>query len=192
MIAAVEGTLELRGAGWAVIKVGGVSLRVQVSNFTLNELGAIGEKVRLHTHLHWKEDSIALYGFMYQQELDLFKLLITVNGVGPKSALAMLSGMEYERLASAVATGDVDLLTELPGVGKKMAGRLVVELKSKLEKEWVGVSPQLAEDTAELAAVLTSLGYSASDAARAAARVPPSSGLSLEEKTKLALRHLAK
>jgi Holliday junction DNA helicase RuvA len=192
MIAAVEGTLEVRGAGWAIIKVGGVSLRVQVSNFTLNELGAAGERVRLHTHLHWKEDSIALYGFMYQQELDLFKLLITVNGVGPKSALAMLSGMEYERLASAIASGNVDLLTELPGVGKKMASRLVVELKSKLEKEWVGVSPQLAEGTAELAAVLTSLGYSASEAARAAARVLPSSGLSLEEKTKLALRHLTK
>lgn len=192
MIAAVEGVLELRGDGWAVVKVGGVSLRIQVSDFTLNELGAIGEKVRLHTHLHWKEDSVALYGFMYQQELDLFKLLITVNGVGPKSALAMLSRMEYARLASAIASGDVALLTELPGVGKKMASRLVVELKSKLEKEWAVVSPQLAEGTAELAAVLTSLGYSASESARAAARVPPSSTLSLEERTKLALRHLTK
>jgi Holliday junction DNA helicase RuvA len=192
VIASVEGTLELRGAGWVVVKVGGVSLRVQVSNFTLNELGAAGESVRLYTHLHWKEDSIALYGFMYQQELDLFKLLITVNGVGPKSALAMLSGMECERLASAIASGDVALLTELPGVGKKMASRLVVELKGKLEKEWVGVSPQLAEGTAELVAVLTGLGYSASEAARAAAQVPLSSGLSLEEKTRLALRHLAK
>jgi len=192
VIAAVEGTLELRGAGWAVVKVGGVSFRIQVSGFTLSELGAIGEKVRLHTHLHWKEDSIALYGFAHQQELDLFKLLITVNGVGPKSALAMLSGMECERLASAIASSDVTLLTELPGVGKKMASRLVVELKSKLEKEWVGVSPQLAEGTTELAAVLTSLGYSASEAARAAALVPPSSDLSLEEKTRLALRHLAK
>jgi Holliday junction DNA helicase RuvA len=192
VIASVEGTLELRGAGWVVVKVGGISLRVQMSDFTLNELGAIGEKVRLHTHLHWKEDSIALYGFMYQQELDLFRLLITVNGVGPRSALAMLSRMQYERLASAIAGGDVDLLTELPGVGKKMASRLVVELKGKLEKEWVGVSPQLAEGTAELVAVLTGLGYSASEAARAAAQVPLSSGLSLEEKTRLALRHLAK
>lgn len=192
MIAAVEGTLELRGADWVVIKVGGVSLQVYLSGCALSQLGAVGEAARFHTYLHWKEDNIALYGFVSQQELDLFKRLITVNGVGPRLALSMLSGIDCARLASAIAGGDIDLLTQLPGVGKKMASRLVLELKTKLEKEWTGVAPYITEDSTELTAVLTNLGYSAAEATRAVAELPDSPDLSLEDRVKLVLRHLAK
>ena len=192
MIAAIEGTLELRGTDWAIIKVGGVSLRVYLPASSLNQLGAVGERVQLYTHLHWKEDSIALYGFTSQQELDLFKMLTSVDGVGPKLALAMLSNLNPEQLALAIVSGNVDLLTQLPGVGKKTANRLVLELRSKLEKGWEAVSSYLAQDSAELIAALTNLGYSTTEATQAVAKLPYATDLTLEEKIKLALQHLAR
>ena len=192
MITAIEGTLESRGLEWAVVKVGGVSLQIHLSSFSVGRLGPVGDRVCLCTHLYWKEDSVALYGFTSQQELDLFKLLIGVNGVGPRLALTMLSGMECGQLAVAIASGNVELLVQIPGLGKKMAGRLVLELKSKLAKDLVGVSMYAGEDSNELTAVLTNLGYSAAEIARAVAEIPPSSDLSLEDKTKLALRYLGR
>jgi Holliday junction DNA helicase RuvA len=192
MIAAIEGTLELRGTDRIVIKVGGVSLQVYLPTSSLNQLGAIGKKVHLYTHLHWKEDNVALYGFISQQELDLFKMLTSVNSVGPKTALAMLSRLSPEQLALAIASGNVDLLTQIPGVGKKTANRLVLELKGKLEKGWAEVSSYLTQDNAEVVAALTNLGYSAAEATKAVAELPPSPDLSLEGKIKLALQHLAK
>lgn len=192
MIAAIEGTLELRGTDRIVIKVGGVSLQVYLPASSLNQLGAVGKKVHLYTHLHWKEDNIALYGFISQQELDLFKMLTSVNGVGPKTALAMLSHLSPEQLALAIASGNIDLLTQIPSVGKKTANRLVLELKGKLEKGGVGVGPYLTQDNAEVVAALTNLGYSAAEATKAVAELPSSPDLSLEDKIKLALQHLAK
>jgi len=193
MIAAIEGTLELRGTQWVIIKVGGVSLQIYLPTSTLNQLGAEGERVQLYTHLHWREDSVALYGFLSQQELDLFKMLISVDGVGPKVALAMLSNLNPEQLVLAIASGNIDLLTQLPGIGTKTANRLVVELKSKLEKGWTGaISSYLTQDNAEIIAVLTNLGYSASEATKAVASLPASSALALEDKIKLALQYLAK
>lgn len=192
MIAAIEGTLELRGTDRIVIKVGGVSLQVYLPASSLNQLGAVGKKVHLYTHLHWKEDNIALYGFVSQQELDLFKMLTSVNSVGPKTALAMLSHLNPEQLALAIASGNIDLLTQVPGVGKKTANRLVLELKGKLEKGGVGVGPYLTQDNAEVVAALTNLGYSAAEATKAVAELPSSPGLCLEDKIKLALQHLAK
>jgi len=192
MIAAIEGTLELQGSDWAIIKVGGVSLQVYLPSSSLDQLGAVGQRVQLCTHLHWKEDNIALYGFISQQELDLFKMLISVSGIGPKVALAMLSNLNPEQLAIAIASGNVDLLTRMPGVGKKTASRLVLELQGKLEKGWTGVSPYLTGDSAEVVAVLTSLGYSTSEVTQAVAALPSSPDLTLEEKIKLALKHLAR
>lgn len=190
MIAAIEGTLERRGSDWAIIKIGGVSLQVYLSNPTLNQLGAIGQRVQLSTYLYWKEDNIALYGFTSEQDLELFKLLISVNTVGPRLALAMLSSISSDQLTLAIGSGNVDLLTQVPGLGRKTASRLVLELRSKLEKEPAGVTSYLTEDNAEVAAALTKLGYSAAEAARAVAELPQSPDLSLEDKVKLALRHL--
>lgn len=192
MIAAIEGTLELRGTAWAIIKVGGVSLQVYLPASSLNQLGAVGERVQLYTHLHWKEESLALYGFISQQELDLFRMLTSVDGVGPKLALAMLSNLNPEQLALAIVSGNVDLLTQLPGVGRKTANRLVLELRSKLEKGWEAVSSYLTQDSAEIIAALTNLGYSTTEATQTVAKLPYSTDLTLEEKVKLALQHLAK
>lgn len=192
MIAAIEGTLERRGSGWAIIKVGGMSFQVYLSDSASDQLGAVGDKVQLHTYLQWKEDNVALYGFVSQQDLALFRLLITVNTVGPKLALKILSGISSEQLVLAIARNDVDLLTQLPGVGKKTASRVVLELKSKIEKEQMGVPSYLTEDNADVVEALTKLGYSAAESARAVAELPSSRDLGLEEKVKLALRYLAK
>jgi Holliday junction DNA helicase RuvA len=187
MIAGLEGTLESRTAGGAIIKVGGVSLQVHMPSSTLASIGAIGEQVHLYTHLHLREDNVALYGFASPEELELFQMLIAVSGVGPKVALAMLSAMNPSQLALAIATGNVDLLSQVPGVGKKMASRLALELKGKLEGIWV-VAPT-AHGDAEVIAALTTLGYTTSEAASAVATLPDTPELSVEEKIRLALQY---
>jgi len=190
MIAGLHGTLESRGANWAIIKVGGLSLQVYMPASTLSTLGAIGEEVHLHTHLHFKEDNLALYGFASQQELELFQMLIGVTGVGPKASLSMLSAMNANDLALAIATGNVDLLSQVPGIGKKMSSRLVLELKGKLESVGVGAAV-LGEANAEVIAALVSLGYSPSEAASAVAAIADSPDLAIEDKIRLALQHFA-
>ncbi len=189
MIAGLEGTLESRSADRAIIKVGGVSLLVHMPSSTLASLGAIGEQVHLYTHLHLREDNVALYGFASPEELELFQTLIGVSGVGPKVALAMLSAMNPSQLALAIATGNVDLLSQVPGVGKKMASRLALELKGKLEGVWVGAPT--AQGDAELIAALINLGYTPSEAAAAVATLPDSPDLTVEEKIRLALQYFA-
>lgn len=190
MIAGLHGTLESRGSNWAIIKVGGISLQVYMPASTLNTLGPIGNEVHLHTHLHVREESLALYGFASQQELELFQMLIGVTGVGPKASLTMLSAMNANDLALAIATGNVDLLTQVPGIGKKIASRLILELKGKLESIWVGAAVS-AEGNAEVIAALVSLGYSPSEAAAAIAAIPDSPDLTTEDKIRLALQHFA-
>jgi len=157
---------------------------------TLSTLGTIGEEVRLHTHLHVREDNATLYGFASTEERELFQSLIGVSGLGPRLALAMLSAMDVEKLTMAIATGSTDLLTVVPGIGKKMANRLVLELKDKIGAGWITTpAAQLAQENTDVLAALTSLGYSVAEATRAVATLPPSSDLSLEEKIKLALQY---
>ena len=193
MIAGLDGTLEQINADSAIIKVSGVSFQVFTPASTLGQIGSIGERVHLYTHLHWKEDSTALYGFTTPQELDLFKMLITVSGVGPKSALSVLSTLRPDDLASAIINSDVDRITQAPGIGKKTAGRLVLELKGKLEKGWGGViTGGPARDNAQVVDALTNLGYSTADANRGAAATADSQDLTLEERIRLALRHLGR
>ena len=190
MIASLYGKLESLGSDGAVINVGGIGFQVYMPTSTLSELGKIGEEVKLHTYLHLREDNAALYGFASTDELGLFQNLISVSGLGPKLALAMLSAMNIERLTMAIATSSADLLTEIPGIGKKMANRLILELKDKLGAGWITTpGVQLAEENAEVLAALTSLGYSVTEATRAVASLPPDSKLSLEEKVKLALQY---
>lgn len=191
MISALTGTVEGRGADFVVLNVGGVSFRVHTSASTLNELGDIGERTRLHTYLHVREENIALYGFATPEELALFEMLIGVSGVGPKIALALLSALKPDQLALALASGDADLLGQVPGVGKKMAGRLVLELQGKIEREEVGAPHILAvSGHADIISALTRLGYTTAEAAAAVAALPTSPDLTLEDKVRLALKRL--
>ncbi len=188
MIASLKGKLESLGSDSAIINVGGVGFEVHMSTSTMSKMGVIGREVTLYTHLHLREDNASLYGFATTEELDLFQALLSVSGLGPKLALAMLSTMEVEQLVMAIATGSTDLLTSIPGIGKKMAHRLVLELKDKIAAGWVAAAEALpSEGNAEVLAALTSLGYSASEATRAVASLPRDEELSLEEKIKLAL-----
>lgn len=192
MIVALEGILESRGVDSAVVKVGPLSLRVYIPGSTLSQLGSVGDNVSLHTHLYLREDNVALYGFASAEELGLFQNLISVSGIGPKAALGLLSALNPEQLASAIVSGNVDLLSQAPGLGKKMAGRIVLELKSKLESEWEGVvAPVLAQEDADVVAALTNLGYSLKEATQAVSSLPDSRELDLEERVRLALQQLA-
>ncbi|MBE9514361.1 MAG: Holliday junction branch migration protein RuvA, partial [Chloroflexi bacterium] len=138
MIATLEGTLEYRGSDSIVIAVGGVGFQVSVPGSTLAQLGTVSDRISLHIHLHLREDNISLYGFASYEELGLFKNLISVSGIGPKVALALLSFLNADQMVVAITTGNVDVISQVPGVGRKMASRLVVELGEKLEKEWKG------------------------------------------------------
>jgi len=190
MIASLHGKLESLDSDGAIINVGGMGFRVYMPTSTLSTLGKIGEGVKLHTYLHLREDNAALYGFASTDELGLFQNLISVSGLGPKLALAMLSAMNIERLTMAIATSSADLLTEIPGIGKKMANRLILELKEKIGAGWITTpAVQLAEENAEVVAALTSLGYSVSEATKAVASLPPDSKLNLEDKVKQALAY---
>ena len=191
MIATLEGILESRGNDSVIINVGGIGFRVYVSGSTLSQLGAVKGKVSLYTHLHVREDNVSLYGFASSEELALFKNLISVSGVGSKVALALLSALNPEQLVMAITSGDSDLISQAPGIGKKMASRLVVELRGKLEKEWKEVALPLAPESADAIAALTGLGYSLTEATKAISKLSDSEELSLEEKIKMALQQMA-
>jgi len=190
MIASLKGILDSLGSDGAIIDVNGIGFQVFMPTSTYTKLGAVGKEVELYTHLHLREDEATLYGFASTDELRLFQTLIGVSGLGPRLALAMLSAMSIEQITMALASGNADLLTAIPGIGKKMAERLILELKDKVAAGWVTApAGQLAEENAEVLSALTSLGYSVNEASRAVATLPPSSDLSLEEKIKLALQY---
>jgi Holliday junction DNA helicase RuvA len=190
VIASLYGKLQSLSSEWAIIDVGGIGFQVFMPTSTLSTLGAIGNYVKLYTHLHLREDNIALYGFTSADELRLFETITTVSGIGPKLALAMLSTLSVEQIIMAIATASADVLAMTPGVGKKTASRIILELKETIGAGWV-ITPttQLAQENSDVLAALTALGYSNAEATRAVATLPPSPKLSLEEKIKLALQY---
>jgi holliday junction DNA helicase RuvA len=135
LIALLEGLVAERGAHRAVLLAGGVGYEVQCSTTTLGTLPSIGQQARVLTHLHVRDDALTLFGFATQTERDLFVLLLGVGGVGPKLALAILSVLSPEAFRRAVLAGDADAITVVPGVGKKVAARIVLDIKEKLGGE---------------------------------------------------------
>jgi Holliday junction DNA helicase RuvA len=198
MIAAVRGVLEGKTLTGALVRVGGVTFLVQAPVTTLSQLGGVGDEVTLHTHLYMREDVIALYGFGSLEDLQLFEILLNVTGVGPRMGVAILSSMSAESFRQAVINGDEQRLTLIPGVGKKLAGRLVLELREKLAKgapvgAGVGGAVAAGSARAEVIEALTGLGYSTASAQAAYNKLPPeSAAASLEEQIMQVLRYLAK
>lgn len=191
MIASLHGKLESISTDSAIVNVNGIGFLVYMPVSTLNTLGRVGQETHLQTNLVVREDSMTLYGFATDGELELFQVLTGVSGLGPKLALAMLSSMSVEQISTAIATENIDLLTAIPGIGKKMANRLVLELKDKISAGLISIpAVQLAEENAEVIAALTSLGYSLAEASRAVSNLPESDML-LEEKIKLALQYFS-
>jgi len=191
MIASLNGKIESMGSEWAIINVGGIGFQVFMPTSTLSSLGAAGKEVKLYTHLYLREDNAALYGFASADELGIFQTLIGVSGLGPRLAIAMLSAMKVESLAMAIASGSADLLTRIPGIGKKMADRIILELKEKIGAGWISApTTEMAQANSDVLAALTALGYSVSEASRAIMNLPPSpTDLTLEEKVRLALQY---
>jgi Holliday junction DNA helicase RuvA len=196
LIAAVRGTLEARSLDSAYIGVGGVTLRVYAPLSTLSSL-TVGEHVRLHTYLLVREDVLALYGFSSADDRDLFEQLLAVGGVGPRTAVALLSSMSAGAFREAVLTEDVQRLTLAPGVGKKLAARLVLELRPRFEKlaptgayGQAGGAPVASR--AAVVEALTNLGYAPAEAAAAARALPEGATGNLEDLMMQALRSLAR
>ena len=195
MIASVDGLVTVIGLDSLVLEVGGIGYRVFVSPDVLAAT-ATGARLKLHTHHLVREDLQALYGFPTADELGFFELLLTVTGVGPKVALAIVGSRPVADLQLAIIEQDQALLVSLPGIGKKLAERIIFELKEKVTA--AGVAARAAAGAGgvgegEVVAALQALGYSlgeARDASRAALAEPGAADASLEERVKAALRTL--
>jgi len=172
MIARLTGVLLEKGEDTAIVDVNGVGYLVHLSAATLLALPARGERVGLRTITHVREDALDLFGFATEEEEDVFRALVHVKGVGPRAAQNILSGIEPRDLAQAVAQGDVARLTKVPGVGKKTAERLVVELKDKLlalaRAAGPGRSPARGGPLDQLQVALVNLGYKPAQAEQVA------------------------
>jgi Holliday junction DNA helicase RuvA len=192
MIAAVTGRLESRTADGVVVNVGGVSFRILAPTSTIRDCGDIGGTVVLYTHLHVREDALSLYGFLRPTERDFFERLLGVSGIGPIVALSLLSALSLTDLERAIAGGDIDTLSHIPGVGKKTSARLVLELKGKLDLSQASSGrPAAANADTEVLTALTNLGYPLAAAQDAIQNLPTDPSLSTADKIRLALRSLA-
>ena len=176
MIDFIEGTVESKAPGELVISAGGVGFLLACSNATLAEAPAKGEKWRCHTVLNVREDAMELFGFATRQERAMFKRLCQVTGVGAKTALGVLSAMPLRDLSVAIVTGDVAALSRAPGIGKKTAQRIVLELKDKVEQQDISAASaagaaapaaMVGDAQREAQAALQALGYTSAEAARA-------------------------
>ncbi|SDT86574.1 Holliday junction branch migration protein RuvA [Geopseudomonas guangdongensis] len=201
MIGRLRGTLAEKQPPHLLVDVGGVGYELEMPLSSLYRLPALGEAVTLHTHLVVREDAHLLYGFAEKRERELFRELIRLNGVGPKLALALMSALEVDELVRCVQNEDIKALTRVPGVGKKTAERLLVELKDRF-KAWDGLSslPLPAQEPLRVATVssaesdavsaLVALGFKPAEASRAVALVLED-GLSSEELIRRALKGMA-
>jgi len=188
VIVNVHGVFEAEGPDWVNVRVGGVTLQVFVPAASIGELGPVGGQVSLHTHLRLRDEQPVLYGFTAPASLALFLLLNGVSGVGPRLSLALLSGLGPARLQQAIASGDVAALASAPGVGRRIASRIVLELKGKLEVDEAGAMPDQTASDVEVIAALTALGYSLNEARRAVSNLEPGPDLTLEDRVRLALQ----
>lgn len=197
MISHLNGTLEHIDQSHVVIDVGDVGYRVNVPASVLNRLPKVGEKVKLFTIQVVREDDISLYGFMQKEERALFSLFLSVSGIGPKLAMALISGFPIDRLVSAIASGDVALLSSVSGIGRKTAERIVVELREKIGRAYAirpsemtaGIRGESAIISDSIAALIA-LGYSPREAREAILKLNAEKMSSVEEIIKEALKAL--
>lgn len=189
MITGLTGQLMKIGSEWVDVAVGGVTLRVFIPISMVDALGKVGEQVMLHTSLQVREDSLTLYGFPNDDTRLAFETLLRVNGIGPRHGLAVLSRLTPETLAAAVEQDNIDAFDLVPGVGKKIAQRVILELKGKLADEWALATSGVSA-SGDIVSALTSLGYTAYEAREAASQIPADQTLSLEDRLRLALEYL--
>ena len=191
MLYSVSGKLASKSDRFVVVETGGLGLKIATNEGTQKGLPAVGGNVKLFCHLHVREDSLDLFGFGSAGELNFFEMLISVSGVGPKSALAIMDVASLEELAAAIKEGRPDLMTRASGIGRKTAERIIVELRTKVQSAKSGMVVEKMESGADIIEALVSLGYSRDQARSALAKVDPKI-TEMEPRLKAALAILSK
>lgn len=203
MFAYIKGSLEVKTNGYIVIDVNGIGYKIFMAETAINKLGAIGEIIKIHTYVRVREDDISIYGFNTNEELRMFELLLSVSGIGAKSALVILSNVSVSSFALAIINNDINLLKKLPGIGPKTAQRVILELKDKLKKEneivanentdisdTINTAIMDDEKIAEATAALKVLGYTGKEIEKALEKVD--ANLSVEDIIRKGLLNLAR
>ena len=189
MIAFVRGIATDMTENSVIVETGGIGYEIYMTGEGLSQLH-MGEKVKIHTYFQVREDAMQLYGFLKKDDLQMFKLLLGVNGVGPKAAMGVLSGITADELRFAVLSDDVKTLSKAPGIGKKTAQKLILELKLAHEQEKAAASGDASDGRQEAVAALVALGYSSTDALRAVRKVTEVSPDDVEGLLKAALKNM--
>lgn len=200
MYSYIKGTLEEVREDLIVVENNGIGYNIRVPARVLDELPERGGQIRIYTYLYVREDAFSLFGFSSKDELDMFKLLINVSGIGPKGGLAVLSVLSPNDIRFAVVSDDVKVISKAPGIGKKTAQRLIIELKDKVNLEdtidtMQGIPEAAVHDNnivkKEAAEALTALGYSAAEAAKVLSNIEIEEDADVESVLKLALKNMA-
>lgn len=202
MFSYIRGELAEANLDHIVVDVGGIGYMIYISGQSMNEIPMVGEIIKVHTYLYLREDIMMLYGFFERDELEMFKQLISVSGIGPKGAMGILSALSVDDLRFAVLSGDSKVIAKAPGIGAKTASRVVLELKDKISLE--DAFEQKLSHTNEATAkaldqnikndavmALTALGYSSSESLKAVSKVEIKEDMNVEDILRAALKHMA-
>lgn len=202
MYSYIKGELAEVNTDHIVIDVGGIGYMIYIPAQSLNYLPGIGEILKVHTYLYMREDAMILYGFLTKDDLEMFKLLITVSGIGPKGGLAVLSTLSSDDLRFAVLSGDSKAISKAPGIGSKTAQRVIIDLKDKLsledafekklehENEKINVSSN-SQVKNDAVMALNALGYSSAESLKAVSKVEMTDDMDVEDVLKAALKHMS-
>jgi Holliday junction DNA helicase RuvA len=191
MIDIVSGQVASMDKSSVVVMVGGVGLRVNVPKTVFEQVHGTGAAITLYTHLAVREDALTLYGFPTEKDRELFEILISVSGVGPKIGLAILSTLSVDHLRSAVAREEPEILTRVPGIGKKTAEKIIFELKGKMGTDSIPALALISDVDSDVIAALTSLGYSVIEAQTALQNIPRNAPKDVESRVMLALQYFS-
>ena len=203
MIAFIDGIVEDYSEDSVVLGINGIGYEVKVSGDTIASLPQIGERLKLYTYTYVREDAFCLYGFLTKDDLEIFKKLITVSGIGPKGGLAVLSVMSADDLRFAILAGDAKMIATAPGIGKKTAERVILDLRDKISMEDTMIRRQMVEQSSpssrqsgdnqictEAVEALTALGYTAQEALQAVKKVDITEETDVEVVLKAALKYM--
>lgn len=201
MYAYIKGSLEVKTTGYVVIEAGGIGYKIYMSEPSIQALGELGENVKVYTYYRVREDDVSLYGFKTNEELRMFELLLSVSGIGAKSAIGILSNIAPSSFALAIISNDVAKIKQLPGIGAKTAQRLILELKDKLKTQEIEENDEVADNVksviekndkyTEAEAALQVLGYSRKEIENALAKIDTTE-MTVEDMIRKGLKNLAR
>lgn len=198
MYAYFKGKIAVKEPDLVIIEVAGIGYNIRISSGTASLLPPVGEEAKLYTYTAVREDAIALYGFLTKDDLDIFKLLIGVNGIGPKGGQSILSVMSPDELRFAILSGDAKMIAKAPGIGTKTAQRIILDMRDKVSledtlhtgEEEIRVDPSVSDALREAVEALTALGYGVTEATRAVKAVKDAEQMTVEDILKASLKHL--